>query len=100
VHGLDSVHASGSILVGTWDVIEVKQNPLLPLVRFEDGVAVRPQLRREELTGALAPLHDEQFFSQVMSRSPVSATGATRWMSPGRHIGTNRANPTRTPQQC
>ena len=78
-----------------WDVIEVKPEPTYCLfVRFKDGVAGRLQLRPDELTGALAPLRDEQFFSQVfidygavgwpggidlaqmpcMLRSPVSAT--------------------------
>ncbi|MGA2119105.1 MAG: DUF2442 domain-containing protein [Bryobacteraceae bacterium] len=34
-------------------------------VRFEDGVAGRVRLRPEKLTGALAPLRDEQFFERV-----------------------------------
>jgi hypothetical protein len=34
-------------------------------VRFKDGVAGRVRLRPEELTGALAPLLDEQFFEWV-----------------------------------
>jgi hypothetical protein len=34
-------------------------------VRFKDGLAGRVQLRREELTGALAPLLNAQFFEQV-----------------------------------
>lgn len=34
-------------------------------VRFKDGVTGRARLRPEELTGALAPLRDEQFFEQV-----------------------------------
>jgi hypothetical protein len=49
-----------------WDVVEVKPEPHYCLfVRFKDGVAGRLQLRPEELTGALAPLRDEQFFGQV-----------------------------------
>jgi uncharacterized protein DUF2442 len=34
-------------------------------VRFEDGLTGRVRLRQEELTGALAPLRDTQFFEQV-----------------------------------
>jgi hypothetical protein len=49
-----------------WDVIKVKPEPDLHLfVRFKDGLTGRVQLRREELTGALAPLRDEQFFGRV-----------------------------------
>ena len=49
-----------------WAVVEVKPEPHYCLfVRFKDGVAGRLQLRPEELTGALAPLRDEQFFGQV-----------------------------------
>jgi hypothetical protein len=49
-----------------WDVVEVKPGPHYSLfVRFKDGVAGRVQLRLAELTGALAPLQDEQFFEQV-----------------------------------
>ena len=49
-----------------WDVIEVKPELHYSLcVRFRDGVAGRVQLRPEELTSALAPLLDEQFFRQV-----------------------------------
>jgi Protein of unknown function (DUF2442) len=49
-----------------WDVVEVKPEPHYRLfVRFKDGVAGRLQLRPEELTGALAPLRDAQFFEQV-----------------------------------
>ena len=49
-----------------WDVVEVKPEPNYSLfVRFKDGVAGRVQLRPEDLTGALAPLLDEQFFGQV-----------------------------------
>jgi hypothetical protein len=49
-----------------WDVVEVKPEPHYRLfVRFKDGVAGRVQLRPDELTGALAPLRDEQFFGQA-----------------------------------
>jgi hypothetical protein len=49
-----------------WDIIEVKPEPDYRLfVRFKDGLAGRVQLRREELTGALAPLLDVKFFEQV-----------------------------------
>jgi uncharacterized protein DUF2442 len=49
-----------------WDVIEVKAEPDYCLfVRFKDGLTGRVRFRREELTGALAPLRDLQFFEQV-----------------------------------
>jgi hypothetical protein len=49
-----------------WDVVEVKAEPDYCLfVRFKDGLTRRVQLRREELTGVLAPLQDMQFFEQV-----------------------------------
>jgi Protein of unknown function (DUF2442) len=49
-----------------WDVVEVKPEPGYSLfVRFKDGLTGRVRLRREELTGALAPLLDSQFFEQV-----------------------------------
>jgi hypothetical protein len=49
-----------------WDVIEVKPEPGYRLfVRFKDGLAGLVQLRPEDLTGALAPLLDTQFFEQV-----------------------------------
>ncbi len=49
-----------------WDVVEVKPEPGYCLfVRFKDGLSGRVQLRREELTGALAPLLDAEFFAQV-----------------------------------
>jgi hypothetical protein len=49
-----------------WDVVEVIPEPDYCLfVRFKDGLAGRVQLKREELTGALAPLRDAQFFKQV-----------------------------------
>ena len=49
-----------------WDVVEVKPEPgYCLLVRFKDGLAGHIRLRPEELTGALAPLADVQFFEQV-----------------------------------
>jgi hypothetical protein len=49
-----------------WDVVEVKPEPGYCLfARFKDGLAGRVRLSREELTGALAPLADVQFFEQV-----------------------------------
>jgi Protein of unknown function (DUF2442) len=49
-----------------WDVVEVNAEPDYRLfVRFKDGLAGLVQLRREELTGALAPLLDVPFFEQV-----------------------------------
>ena len=49
-----------------WDVVEVKPEPGYGLfVRFKDGLAGRVQLRREELTGALAPLLVVEFFERV-----------------------------------
>jgi hypothetical protein len=49
-----------------WDVVEVKPEPGYCLfVRFRDGLTGRVQLRPEELTGALAPLLDVQFFEQA-----------------------------------
>ena len=49
-----------------WDVVEVKAEPHYCLfVRFKDGLTGRVLLRRDDLTGVLAPLRDEQFFGQV-----------------------------------
>jgi len=49
-----------------WDVVEVKPEPDYWLfVRFKDGLTGRVRLRLEELTGALAPLRDVQFFERV-----------------------------------
>jgi hypothetical protein len=49
-----------------WDVVEVKpESDHRLFVRFKDGSAGHVQLRREDLTGALAPLLDVQFFEQV-----------------------------------
>src|ERR1019366_7986659 len=48
-----------------WDVVEVKPEPDCCLfVQFKDGLAGRVKLRREELTGALAPLRGEQVFER------------------------------------
>jgi hypothetical protein len=59
-----------------WDVVEVKPEPNYRLfVRFKDGLAGRVQLRREELTGALAPLLDVNFFEQVFIDSQVAGHG-------------------------
>jgi len=58
-----------------WDVVEVKAEPHYCLfVRFKDGVAGRVQLGPEQLTGALRPLLDEQFFKQVFIEH-----GAVAW---------------------
>ena len=49
-----------------WDVIEVIPEPDYSLfVRFKDGLSGRLRLRREDLTGALAPLLDLDFFRRV-----------------------------------
>jgi hypothetical protein len=49
-----------------WDVVEVKPEPDYCLfIQFKDGLAGRVRLGRENLTGALAPLRDVQFFEQV-----------------------------------
>ena len=49
-----------------WDVVEVKPEAHYRLfVRFKDGAAGHVELRPEELTGALAPLRDAQFFDRV-----------------------------------
>ena len=49
-----------------WDVVEVRPEPDYCLfVRFADGLAGHVRLRREELTGVLAPLLDARFFEQV-----------------------------------
>jgi hypothetical protein len=49
-----------------WDVIEVIPEPDYCLfLRFQDGRNGRLRLRFEELTGALAPLRDAQFFQRV-----------------------------------
>ena len=49
-----------------WDVVEVKPEPDYCLfVRFKDGLTGHVRLRREELTGVLAPLRNVRFFEQV-----------------------------------
>jgi hypothetical protein len=49
-----------------WDVVEVKPEPGYCLfVRFQDGLSGRVHLQLDELTGALAPLNDPDFFAQV-----------------------------------
>ena len=49
-----------------WVVVEVKpESDHRLFVRFRDGLTGRVQLPREELTGTLAPLLDEQFFERV-----------------------------------
>jgi hypothetical protein len=54
------------VLFNVCDVIEVKAElDYCPFVRFKDGLTGRVRFRREELTGALAPLRDLHFFEQV-----------------------------------
>ena len=49
-----------------WDVVEVIPEPdYCLLVRFKDGLQGRVRLRREDLTGALRPLLDRDFFERV-----------------------------------
>jgi hypothetical protein len=49
-----------------WDVVEVIPEPDYCLfVRFRDGMSGRVRLQREELTGALGPLLDMDFFRRV-----------------------------------
>ena len=49
-----------------WDVVEVKPEPGYRLfVRFQDGLSGYVRLKKEELTGVLAPLNDPDFFDQV-----------------------------------
>jgi len=49
-----------------WDVVEViPQRDYRLFVRFNDGLEGNVDLRLEELTGALAPLADPEFFRQV-----------------------------------
>ncbi len=58
-----------------WDVVEVKAEPDHCLfVRFKDGVAGYVHLRRETLTGVLAPLRDLDFFKRVFINA-----GAVAW---------------------
>ena len=49
-----------------WDIVEVKpEDGHCLFVRFKDGLSGHVELRREELTGVLEPLLDEQFFARV-----------------------------------
>ena len=58
-----------------WDVVEVIPEPDYCLfVRFKDGLSGRVRLCPEELTGALFPLRNTQFFRQVYIDS-----GAVAW---------------------
>jgi hypothetical protein len=58
-----------------WDVVEVEAKPNhCLLVRFKDGLSGQVQLRIEELTGALAPLRDPEFFRRVFIEG-----GAVAW---------------------
>ena len=46
-----------------WDVVEVRPEQNYSLfVRFRDGLSGLVRLQLEELTGALAPLRNPQFF--------------------------------------
>jgi hypothetical protein len=58
-----------------WDVVEVRPEADYSLfIRFKDGLAGSVCLKREELTGVLAPLADEQFFKKAYIDS-----GAVAW---------------------
>ena len=58
-----------------WDVVEVIPEPEYCLfVRFKDGLRGRVQLHREDLTSALGPLLDVDFFGRVYIDS-----GAVAW---------------------
>ncbi len=47
----------------SWDVVEARPEAEQWLsVRFQNGLSGYVQLRREELTGVLAPLNDPEFF--------------------------------------
>ncbi len=49
-----------------WDVVEVRPETDYRLfVRFADGLSGYVSLSEHELTGALEPLRDQRFFSQV-----------------------------------
>jgi len=49
-----------------WDIIEVTPERNYHLfVRFKDGLAGRLRLQESEMTGALAPLRDVEFFKRV-----------------------------------
>lgn len=95
-----------------WDVVEIKPEPRYCLfVRFKDGVAGRLQLRPEELTGAIAPLLDAQFFEQVyVDYGAIAWPGRWIWrpapcmlQSPGSGTGRHtldEAKPTHRPYPC
>ena len=78
-----AVAVSGEVSM-YWDVVEVKPEPDYGLfVRFKDGLAGRVQLRREELTGALAPLlkcSSSNRSSLITARSPGLARSIWRRM--------------------
>jgi hypothetical protein len=58
-----------------WDVVEViPETDYCLFVRFRDGMSGRVRLQREELTGALGPLLDMDFFRRVYIDS-----GAVAW---------------------
>ena len=58
-----------------WDVVEVIPEPDYCLsVRFKDGLSGRVRLRREDLTGALEPLLETDFFKRAYIDS-----GAVAW---------------------
>jgi hypothetical protein len=58
-----------------WDIVEVRPEPGYCLfVRFRDGLSGRVRLRLAELTGALEPLRDAQFFGRAHIDS-----GAVAW---------------------
>jgi hypothetical protein len=58
-----------------WDVVEVIAEPDYCLfVRFKDGLKGHVRLHREDLTGALGPLLDTDFFGRVYIDS-----GAVAW---------------------
>jgi Protein of unknown function (DUF2442) len=58
-----------------WDVVEVTPEPdYILFVRFKDGLTGRVRLRIEELTGALSPLRDVEFFRRAYIDS-----GAVAW---------------------
>jgi hypothetical protein len=49
-----------------WDIVEVSPKAgYALLVRFKDGLEGIVSLHLEQLTGALEPLRDEDFFRQV-----------------------------------
>jgi hypothetical protein len=57
------------------DIVELIPHPGRSLfVRFQDGMEGLVHLQREQLTGAVEPLLDENFFKQVYIES-----GAVAW---------------------